>query len=270
VPTSARAEKPAPAATSAEFDPENSPMRPQDATYQDEPPQPELLAAATPAPPSTPLAPVQMYTVPGSVRLKYQVGANKFPFSLSGELQWQQDGASYDARLAFSAFGQARVQTSRGQITAQGLAPIRFSDKYRSEVAAHFNREQGKVTFSANTPDVPLQPGGQDHLSILVQLAALIGAEPSQYPPGVTLSLQAIGPRDGETWLFTVGKVETLSLPGGEQLALKLVRSPRQELGQKLELWLAPALGYLPARVLLTEPNGDYLDQKWLATETLN
>jgi hypothetical protein len=30
---------------------------------------------------------------------------------------------------------------------------------------------------------------------------------------------------------------------------------------------LAPALGYLPARIRITEANGDYVDQQWLATE---
>lgn len=252
----------APAAPVAAADPDPAPV----VTAQNEAP----AATEPPAsPPPEKAALASAHTVPGSVRLKYQVSANKFPFSLNAELRWQQNGEDYDARLEFSAFGQARVQTSRGQLTPQGLAPVRFSDKYRSEVAAHFNREQGKVTFSANTPDVPLLAGAQDQLSILVQLAALMASDPSHYPPATTLSFQAIGPRDAETWTFTVGSSETLILPGGELAALKLVRTPRQEFGQKLEVWLAPALGYLPARVLITESNGDYLDQKWLATESL-
>ena len=208
--------------------------------------------------------------LPRSARITYQVEANKFPYSLNAELLWQHDDASYNARLVFNAFGQARVQTSRGQIGTRGLEPIRFSDKYRSEVAAHFNREQGKVTFSANTPDVPLLSGAQDRLSILVQLAALVATAPTRYPPATTITIQTIGPRAADTWLFTVGDNETLSLPGGEQATLKLVRNPREEFDQKVELWLAPALDYLPARVRITEPNGDFVDQKWLRTQMLN
>ena len=276
-PAPARAEKPAPATLDrsesatqqAAMKAEAASTRPEDATLQDPPPAEAKPPVAATPPPSEPATPVKAYTVPGSVHLKYQVSANKFPFSLKGELQWKQDGETYDARLEFSAFGQSRIQTSRGQVTSEGLSPIRFSDKYRSEVAAHFNREKGKVTFSANTPDVPLLTGAQDHLSILVQLAALMAANPSHYPPATTLSFQAVGPRDAETWIFTVGSEETLDLPGGELRALKLVRTPRQEFGQKLELWLAPALGYLPARLKITESNGDTLDQKWLATEHL-
>ena len=237
------------------------------ATSQDEQAAAADPIAADPRPPRDRAASVSAYTVPGSVRIKYQVDANKFPFSASAELRWQQTGESYDARLDLSVLGQTRVQTSRGQITSKGLAPIRFSDKFRSEVAAHFNREQGKVTFSANTPDAPLLAGAQDRLSILVQLAAMIAGDPSHYPPATTITIQTIGPRDADTWLFTVGSEETLTLPGGEQATLKLVRNPRQEFDQKVELWLAPALGYLPARIRITDPNGDFIDQKWLATE---
>jgi hypothetical protein len=205
-------------------------------------------------------------TVPESVLIKYQVTANKFPYRLNAELGWQKNGEDYETRMEISAFGLSRVQTSRGLVTPQGLAPIRFSDKYRSEVAAHFNREKGKVTFSANTPDVILQAGAQDRLSIMIQLAALIAAAPARFPLDTVIATQTIGPRDADTWLFTVGIQETLSLPGGELPALKLQRNPRQEFDQRVELWLAPALGYLPARIRITEPNGDYVDQKWLET----
>lgn len=232
------------------------------------PAEPELAAATTPSrPPREQTMAASSFTVPGSVRLKYKVDTNKLPFSASADLLWQQTGQTYEARLTFNLFGQTRLQSSSGRVTPAGLAPIRFSDKYRSEVAAHFNREQGKVTFSANTPDVPLLAGAQDRLSILVQLAAMIAGDPVHFQPATTVTLQTIGPRDADTWLFTVGLEEALTLPGGELSALKLVRHPRREFDQKVELWLAPALGYLPARIRITEPNGDYIDQQWRATE---
>ena len=229
-------------------------------------PQPEAQAARLARETSTPTHP---YRVPGSTRLKYEVKGNKFPYNLSAELLWQQDGENYEARLAFSAaFLTVLSQTSRGQITAQGLAPLRFSDKKRSEVAAHFVREQGKISFSANTPEAPLLAGAQDRLSILLQLGAMIAGDPGAYPQATTLTLQIVGPRDADIWLFTVEAEEALALPGGEQVALKLVRNPREAFDQKVELWLAPALGYLPVRVRITDANGDFVDQKWLSSET--
>ncbi len=227
------------------------------------------MAPGRPATPSDAPLPAAVDQVPGPVRLTYQVLTNKFPYQLGAELLWQPNGEQYEARLQISAFGQARVQTSRGQITAQGLAPLRFSDKFRSEVAAHFNRAQGKVTFSANTPDAVLRPGAQDRLSVLVQLAAMLASAAERYPQGTTITIQTIGARAADNWQFTVGNAETLNLPGGKQATLKLLRNPREPFDQKVEVWLAPALGYLPARIRITETNGDYVDQQWLASEPL-
>ena len=234
-------------------------------------PAPEPTPAPEPAapvrPPREPTLAVGAVAVPASVRLRYRVEANKFPFSLNADLLWRQDGAQYEARLSMGAFGQSRVQTSRGEIGSQGLLPTRFSDKYRSEVAAHFERDKGRISFSANTPDVPLLAGAQDYLSVMLQLAAMMAGEPERYPVATTLTMQIAGPRDAEVWLFTVERPETLTLPGGEQKTIKLLRHPRRPFDQQVELWFAPALAYLPVRLRISEANGDYLDQKWISSE---
>jgi hypothetical protein len=230
-------------------------------------PAPVPEPAAPVRPPREPTLAVGAVVVPASVRLRYRVEANKFPFSLNADLLWRQDGAQYEARLSMGAFGQSRVQTSRGEIGPQGLLPTRFSDKYRSEVAAHFERDKGRISFSANTPDVPLLAGAQDYLSVMLQLAAMMAGEPERYPVATTLTMQIAGPRDAEVWLFTVERPETLTLPGGEQKTIKLLRHPRRPFDQQVELWFAPALAYLPVRLRISEANGDYLDQKWISSE---
>ena len=228
----------------------------------------EAAQATEPATPPKILESVfNVTSLPASIKLNYRVESNKFPYTMQSELLWQQQELSYEARLTFSAFGLSRVQTSRGKINPSGLAPERFSDKFRSEVAAHFNRERGVVTFSANSPELALLPGAQDRLSVLLQLGALVASAPQNFPPGTTLSVQTIGPRSGEPWLFTFGETETLNLPGGPQLGLKLVRQPRELYGQMVEVWLAPGMGYLPVRTRITESNGDYADQKWESSE---
>lgn len=232
-------------------------------------------SASTPASAPSPSTPPRDKTpdfvvsgVPQAIKLIYQVDANKFPYSLNGELLWAPDAANqYVASLRFGAFGQSRVQTSRGAIGPQGLLPERFSDKFRNEVAAHFNRAQGKVTFSANTPDAALLQGAQDRLSVLIQLAAMVASAPERFTPATTLTIQTVGPRDADLWLFTVGTMETLTLPGGTVPALKLSRNPRQPYDQQVDIWLAPALGYLPARIRITDANGDAIDQQWRASE---
>jgi hypothetical protein len=134
-------------------------------------------------------------------------------------------------------------------------------------LAAHFNRPLGKVTFSANTPDVALLAGAQDRLSVLIQLAAMAANEPERFTSSTTLTIQTVGPRDSDLWLFTVRESEPLSLPGGKLEVIKLTRNPRQAYDQQVDIWLAPSLGYLPARIRITEASGDYVDLKWLRSE---
>lgn len=206
--------------------------------------------------------------LPGSLRLSYDVQGemNRRSYSASSELLWQHDGQTYDARLSLTLAGPgSRTQTSRGQLTPAGLVPKRFGDKARSELAAHFERDpgaQGKVIFSANTPSVVIEPGAQDQLSIYIQLASLIAGEPERYPVGSSIELQAVGAREADSWRFVIDSEEQLPLPDGVQATLKLKRAARQLYDPTVELWLAPALGYLPARIRLTQTNGNFVDQQ--------
>jgi Protein of unknown function (DUF3108) len=206
---------------------------------------------------------------PNPARLLYDVkGEVKgIPYSANAELVWKHDGKTYDARLQISHWIASRTQTSKGALTAQGLEPLRFGDKVRSEVAAHFEREKGKVSFSANTPDAPLTAGAQDQLSVFMQLAALFGGNSNRLTQGVIMSFQAIGSRSSENWVFKVDATETLKLPGGEVPTVKLVRDSLGENDAKGEIWLAPSLGYLPVRIRLTQGSSDFVDQLWRSTQ---
>jgi len=233
-------------------------------------PVPEPTPEDTPErPPRDDGLTARVYAVPASARLSYGIEADRFPYTASAEFVWQHDGASYQASMAISKLVTVRSQTSSGSVGANGLMPTRFADKSRSEVAAHFDREGGKVTFSANTPEAALLAGTQDQLSLPLQLAAMVAGEPEKFGRGSTITIQVVGPRQASLWLLTVEGPETLSLPIGELATLKLQRNPRQPYDQKVELWLAPSHGYLPARIRLTEPNGAYLDQKLQSVERL-
>ena len=212
----------------------------------------------------------QNYAFPGPVRLKYTVKgeAKGIPLTLDGELLWLHDGKTYDARMEINHFLLGSiVQTSSGQLGVHGLEPSRFADKRRSEVAAHFDRNRGKVIFSANTPDADLLAGAQDHLSVFIQLAAMLGGEPRRYAAGTDIVFQAIGSRSSEAWGFKVGETEKLTLPGGEVQALKLSRSAAGAYDSSAEIWLAPDMAYMPVRIRLKQANGDVADQQWSGTQ---
>ena len=201
--------------------------------------------------------------IPAPARLTFDVGgqAKKFTYQARAELLWQHDGSHYEARQEISAFLiGSRTQRSVGQITAQGLLPERFSDRSRSEQAAHFDYAQGRVTFSANTPQAAVVAGAQDRLSVFIQLGALLAGNPARFVPGTELTLTTVSARSADRWTFTVEGPETLELPMGPTPTIKLQRLPRKDYDQKAELWVAPTLGYLPVRIQLTQANGDFAD----------
>ena len=231
---------------------------------------PAALAPSIAFPGGPPAVAPMAFAIPGSVRLRYGVtGLSRGQlWNLTGQLLWRHDGSQYEAKLEYaSPLLPSRSQHSTGNVTAQGLAPLRFSDKGRSEQATHFERDQGTLIFSNNAPQLPLPVGAQDRLSVFLQLAAMLAADPARYPAGTDISVVTVGTRDAEPWLFTVDGDETLVLPGGTVPTRKLVRNPRRDYDLRVELWLGIGMDYIPVRIRLTQPNGDYVDQQWSSTD---
>jgi hypothetical protein len=230
------------------------------------------LAPEPTSPPVTPPAAERQLAlaVPGSARLNYQLTgrARGFEYSASGQLDWQHDGLRYQARLSISGLLlPSRSQSSVGEIGPEGLSPRRYSDRARGELAVHFQPELGRISFSANSPPVAWQAGAQDRLSVTLQLAALLAGEPGHFKPGATVSVLTASSRNVEPWDFSVIGSESLSLPMGTQPALHLRRAARHPYDQTIDLWFAPALGYLPVRILLSQGNGDRVDQRLASIE---
>lgn len=217
-------------------------------------------AAGMPIHPTDTLPPVAL---PPDADLAYQVQgqARGLRYTASGELRWRQAGGQYELSMRLSAFlVGSRSQSSVGQVDATGLRPERFSDRTRSERAAHFDRSTGRIRFSNNAPDAPLLPGAQDRLSIFIQLAGLLQA--GAFQTGDTIELPVAGVGGSQAWRFTVGDPETLLLPAGSIAARKLVREPADTHDSRVEVWLAPELGHLPVRLRITQTQGDAADQQ--------
>ena len=242
---------------------------------------PTLAAAALPVPAvavaantaTEPIAPqtgpkttpVNAVSLASPVRLLYKVvGMSKnMNYQANSELSWKSDGQSYEAAMKVSAFlVGSRSMTSVGKITGSGLAPTRFADKFKNELAAHFEADKGKITFSANTPDAVWMDGVQDRVSVFFQLGGVLAANPALFPAGSNISFLTVGPRDADTWTFVIELEEDLQLMGAPMPTLKLTRKPRKEFDQKVEIWFAPSLGYLPVRNRITQQSGDFIDQQ--------
>ena len=227
-------------------------------------------AAELPAATADPAASTARVTIPPPARLKYTIygQVSHLPYRASGELLWRQDGQNYEAQLEVSLFLLgSRTQSSSGRITPAGLQPLHFNDRVHNDRTVDFDYREGRIRFSEGTPPAPLPEGAQDHLSVFLQLGSLIGAAPQRYPAGTEVTLPAMGIYGPETWRFVVAGPETLRLPGGEQATVKLTRAANRADEPNADLWLAPALGWLPARIRLWQDNGDVIDQRWRASE---
>lgn len=207
------------------------------------------------------------FSFPPSMRMVYDFeGIISSPYTGTAELVWQRDGDAYVTQLFIRKFGlNLQTWTSKGTVTAQGLTPDAFVSKRigASETTARFLRPQSQIKFSANTPDAVLQVGAQDQLSVFMQLAGMLAAEPQKWSTGKTITFQAVGDRYAEEWTFEASAQESVKLASGTVPSTKFTHAPTAERSQKLELWYGPSAGYVPLRIRITESNGDFLDLLW-------
>jgi hypothetical protein len=217
-----------------------------------------------------PPPPTYATRVPEAALLRYTM--RRGALSGQGVLHWRlvpeatapgraAGGPSYRLDFVGRAFGALLLGWhSEGRLDAHGLAPDRFVDRrrQRSALAANFQRQRGVITYSGEGEDVPLLPGAQDRLSWMVQLPAIVAAQPALARPGATLSMQVTGARgDADVWAFRVVDRQDLNLPAGAvQQALHLRREPRKPRDTRVEVWLDPARQWLPVRLRLSPAEG--------------
>jgi Protein of unknown function (DUF3108) len=228
----------------------------------------QMTQPAAAAAPSAPATHSLKLSYPASTRLQFDGTNVKNGSTKSGSslLYWSTDGTNYKLSLEATALVVfSLTEKSAGRLSINGLAPDRFSSTRtgRSEQATHFMYDLGQIKFSSNRPDVALQAGAQDRLSAMIQLAGMIGGDPERYKSVDRIYMQVAGLGNADIWEFNLQGMSELSVPAGKIQALKLMRTPRSEFDQRLEIWLAPQLGYLPVRIrqsAITAPDQDFND----------
>jgi hypothetical protein len=231
-------------------------------------PQPERIANATMA-----LSEMALGSLPSPALLSYRLSGQEkgITYQASGELRWQHNDSAYAMSLTVKAFLLgSRHWRSVGQINATGLAPTRFSDSWRSERAAHFDRPNQRIVFSSNAPIAPLQPGAQDQVSLYVQLAAAMAQSGQQMPPGTRLQIQTATVRDALPWLLTLEKLETLQVDDQNLQTVKWVCQPRNRFDAQVEFWVSAAHDWLPARIRITQVSGNFIDLQLTGRQVLS
>ncbi|MCC6850786.1 MAG: DUF3108 domain-containing protein [Comamonadaceae bacterium] len=226
------------------------------------PPAPPQEPSAL-APPAGGVAPPRYATaLPPAAALGYELrrGAGVG----DGELEWRLEGDRYELALRGGrGSAEALGWTSRGRVDADGVAPERFVVRRRGRdaLAVNFERDDaggGRIRFSGPTLQLPLLPGAQDRVSWMLQLAAIVQADPTLGTEGARVSMWVVGPRgEADVWTFTVQGRGGVDLPERRvEDALHWVREPERPYDTRVQVWLDPSRHYLPVRLLLQAPPG--------------
>jgi Protein of unknown function (DUF3108) len=191
----------------------------------------------------------------------------------NGELQWRPGADGYELKLEGRVAGLAVLaQTSQGLFDEAGIAPVRFTDRRvrRPLAAANFQREAGKITFSGPQTEYPLHAGAQDRLSWMIQLGAIVAAEPGLGVAGAKLVLFVGGAHgDAGVWAFRCIGPEAVDSRAGSIAAIRFRREPRGPYDTTVEVWLDPQRHHLPVRAALRAgPNDDGLELHLLDMDT--
>jgi hypothetical protein len=260
----------APVAANARPPRAERPSAPQEATVPEET---AVSAAVLPAAssaaeatvdPGGQVVPVFATQLPPPATLHYSL--RRGLVTASAILRWQLDDGRYELALDTRAFNtQALGWTSRGNIDAHGIAPERYVEgrRGREQRAVNIQRDIGQVTFSGPQQQYPVVPGMQDRASWMLQLGAIVAANPALAQVGGQVPMMVVSPRgDAEVWVFTVVEVTELTLPGGVvSAALHLRREPRRPYDVQTDVWLDPARHHLPVRMrLMVRPTGEGTD----------
>ncbi len=203
------------------------------------------------------------------------------PPAATRHYQLQRGGRSSPARLSWAPHAQGYQLSlmaeggdldglgavSQGHVGPAGLVPERHVERRRGrdQRATNFDMATGQVRGSGGGEPHPWPAGGQDRLSWLLQLAAVLQADAMLARPGARVVLAVAGPRGPPaTWVFQVRGPDSVTLADGQSAtALALQRDAQHAYDLQVEVWLDPADHHLPLRLRLSAPPGEW-ESVWL------
>ncbi len=155
------------------------------------------------------------------------------------------------------------TQSSSGRLGPDGLMPERFVEQRgkRPERWSAIDYAGAQASFSGGQR-VPLQPGSQDRLSMVLQLGLILRAQPQRLAAGQTVTIPELGSRSIDPAVFGSEGDEVLVTPSGPLRTIHLVRrdiDPARD--TKVDVWLGYDQQLKPVRIRLTDVGGRVLDQ---------
>jgi hypothetical protein len=188
--------------------------------------------------------------------------ANGTRWSGDALLSWTLTPTSYKIRVEAGitvvfAHVNLLTLTSEGTVGDEGFMPTLMTEKRRgrSMTATHFNRKDGRLSFSASEANYPLVWGAQDKASVPLQLTAIARGDPQQLSGNIDILVGE--DRDASVFSFTVLGQEEIDTRMGKIATWHLARPPKPgSYNSRLDLWLAPGHGWMPVQIRNLEASG--------------
>lgn len=223
--------------------------------------------ASAPEPPPGPPAP--RYSAPDAVTLHYASFVNGVQ-NPEGTIRWEQDGKHYRLAVETRVLWFRFAFQSTGDIGDRGLSPTRYEEARRSKVeVARFDHAANTVVFETRGGQVPMPVNFQDRFSVFLQIVGWVRGDPQRYAtPGVTESFNVADTQEVEAMQVQYVGEEDIDIGTGMVRTRHFVRLPRRaDDKRRVEIWLAPSLNWMPARLRQTEPDGTQIDLVYRSSE---
>lgn len=228
------------------------------------------MASATPA--ASAASGAAAFEWPVSTRVTYILTGNyRGEVKGSAQVEWIRVGSRYQVHLdfivgpSFAPVVQRRM-TSDGEIGAEGLQPGRYDEETKVMFG---NWRRRSIAFE---PETVLLPNGQrrariagvqDTASQFIQLTYLFSTNPERLKVGNTVDIPLALAHRVDIWTYDVVAEDTIHTSFGPLQAFHLKpRRPPDSSSNTLtvEIWFAPQMRYLPARLHVTQDAQTYAD----------
>jgi hypothetical protein len=207
---------------------------------------------------------------PLSTRLRYELkGWYRGAVHGSAQVEWLREGRRYQVHLevligpSFAPLVRRRM-SSEGRISPDGLAPQRYEQETwqiigrtrRADMV--FGPEQ---VLLATGQHLPRPADVQDTASQFVQMVFLLTRRPELAQAGRSVEFALALPHRIDRWTYDMAGRATLDTPVGPVETVH-VRPRRRAGGGDLtaQMWLAPSLQMLPARIRIEQDEDTWAD----------
>lgn len=228
--------------------------------------RPAAVASAPQAPASAPVLARHerpLDTWPTDTRLTYRLtGYWRGPLHGDARVQWQREGDRYQVRFDVKVLPLfTQVFTSQGEVGPAGLVP-RIYEELRPGKRRYAHLGDAVVVLE-NGRTVKRPVGVQDTASQFVELTHRFATGRARLQVGRTVSVWLARPGNVDRWTYDVVALETLQTPLlGDVQAFHLKPRPIPSARGNItaEMWFAPSLQYLPARIKVLMGDEAWLD----------